>query len=220
MPEADLALLLALEAIAAQGHQHAGTPPRQELPDQVGRGLAGGAVVHADVGDATRVQHVRHQGHHRDASLREAPDRRPHWPDSIAGSITHTDTYCAAAVARRADLAGVGIDAERLGRVEDALLPRICTEDEQARLATLSPSERALAATLIFSAKEAFYKCHVSAGGGLLGFHDVALDYGADSFRVLPQHPFTKTWTGEMPPAGHYKVNGDTILCAVAFPAR
>ncbi|HWD29930.1 MAG TPA: 4'-phosphopantetheinyl transferase superfamily protein [Rhizomicrobium sp.] len=155
---------------------------------------------------------------HPNVPLPRAPDRRPLWPEGIAGSITHTDTYCAAAVAR--DLAGIGIDAETLGRVEDALLRRICTEDEQRRLAALSATERASAATLIFSAKEAFYKCHVSAGGGWLDFHDVALDYTADSFRVSPQRPFTKSWTGDAPPIGRYGVNGDTLLCAVAFPAR
>jgi 4'-phosphopantetheinyl transferase EntD len=157
---------------------------------------------------------------HPNVALPRGPDRRPHWPDGIVGSITHTDTYCAAAVARRADVAGIGIDAETLGRVDDALLPRICTGDEQARLAALSASERAIAATLIFSAKEAFYKCHVGAGGGALGFHDVALDYDSDIFRVLPRRAFAPSWSGDAPPAGRYKVNGDTILCAVAFPAR
>jgi 4'-phosphopantetheinyl transferase EntD len=157
---------------------------------------------------------------HANVPLPRGSDRRPHWPRGVVGSITHTDTYCAAAVARDADLSGIGIDAETLGRVDDALLPRICTSDEQARLAALSATERAIAATLIFSAKEAFYKCHASAGGGLLGFHDVALDYNADSFRVQSRRPFTPMWIGDAAPPGRYVVNGDTIFCAVAFPAR
>ena len=36
----------------------------------------------------------------------------PRWPDGLAGSMTHTDGYCAAALVRATDLASLGIDAE------------------------------------------------------------------------------------------------------------
>ena len=47
-----------------------------------------------------------------DGPLPANPDRSPRWPDGLVGSITHTDTYCAAAVARADDIAGIGIDVE------------------------------------------------------------------------------------------------------------
>jgi len=39
--------------------------------------------------------------------------RAPLFPDGVVGSITHTNGFCAAAVARSASFAGVGLDAER-----------------------------------------------------------------------------------------------------------
>jgi len=154
------------------------------------------------------------------APLLRGSDRRPLWPGGTLGSITHTDTYCAAVAARHDAVAGIGIDAETVGRIDDPLLRKICTDDELARLMRLPAPRRLQEATLIFSAKEAFYKCHCSAGGGWLDFHDVALDYNAETFRVRPQRAFEQTWRGEALPVGSYKLDGDLICCAVAFPAQ
>lgn len=44
--------------------------------------------------------------------LPTGPTGAPVWPVGVTGSITHCDGYRAAAAARTADLAGLGIDAE------------------------------------------------------------------------------------------------------------
>ena len=60
----------------------------------------------------------------------------------------------------------------------------ICTSAELEWLERQAPEERSLLATLIFSAKEAFYKCQFSLTHGWLGFRDVELKFEADTFAV------------------------------------
>ena len=57
----------------------------------------------------------------RDFPLLMASDRRPLWPDTLTGSITHTRGFCAAAVAERARLGALGLDSEVAGDVAEHL---------------------------------------------------------------------------------------------------
>src|SRR5437867_13394741 len=50
-------------------------------------------------------------------SLRHGQDRRPVWPQGVVGSITHTDSFCAAVVARKGPLRAIGLDAEGVCKV-------------------------------------------------------------------------------------------------------
>ncbi len=117
-----------------------------------------------------------------DFPIRVARDRQPLWPGFLVGSITHTAGICAAVVAERARLIALGVDTEAVGAVKAELWPTICVSAETAWLDTLDPAQRAAAATLIFSAKEAFYKCQYPLVGEWLNFHDLRvtpLDWGA-----------------------------------------
>jgi len=125
-------------------------------------------------------------------ALRVARDRRPLWPDRLVGSITHTQGFCAAVVGERAHFAGLGIDAERVDAVGSHLWPGICGPGELHWIASLPVQERVRAATLIFCAKEAFYKCQYPLTGEWLSFSDVRivpLDWGVveGSYRVEAQ---------------------------------
>jgi len=77
--------------------------------------------------------------------------REPLWPEGVTGSITHTDSHAAVAVANSAEFLGIGIDMESVGAIEQTLLPKLLTRAEQANLNGIDP-------TIIFSAKEACYK--------------------------------------------------------------
>lgn len=79
-----------------------------------------------------------------------AADHSPQWPAGVVGSITHTDTMAAVAVARAATWASVGIDLEETARVDASLAHVICTPRER---------KLGLPLALVFSAKEALYKC-------------------------------------------------------------
>jgi len=110
------------------------------------------------------------------APLLVGADRQALWPAEVVGSITHTAGFCAAAAARAADFRGIGIDTEIVGRVTAPLWASICVAEEVAWLKSLEPRLRARTATLIFSAKEAFYKAQFPVAGERVGFLDVAID--------------------------------------------
>jgi 4'-phosphopantetheinyl transferase EntD len=108
-----------------------------------------------------------------DGPLLAGTQREPLWPTGVVGSITHTDALCLAAVAWKNNYAGVGIDVERAAPLDPALAKRIATDAEMTALDGMSPL---LAARLIFSAKEAFYKCQFYQTRQWLGFFDVAIE--------------------------------------------
>lgn len=115
--------------------------------------------------------------------LLRGANRAPIWPDTLVGSITHTDRYCAAVVAPRSRFAGIGIDAEELGRLSDAAARRVCTVGELGRLEQHMASRTDLL-TLIFSAKEAFFKSQPAAGKRVTEFHDIELSISQGHFDV------------------------------------
>lgn len=98
------------------------------------------------------------------------PAREPLWPAGAVGAITHAAGRAAAVAVRAADCAGIGIDLETV--MSPALAREtagaVATAAEAARLdaerGTLSWEE---ALTLVFSAKESFFK----AAFGLVGRH-------------------------------------------------
>jgi len=124
-------------------------------------------------------------------ALPQRPDRRPAWPAGAVGSISHSGDYCAAVVARRADCAGIGLDAERWGRVRPEIWRRIATAPELAWLERLGDDADRWA-TRLFSAKEAFYKAQYARSERFLGFADAAFhphDEGAFEIELLVEVP-------------------------------
>jgi len=129
-----------------------------------------------------------------DFPIQVADDRQPVWPGSMVGSITHTAGYGAAVVAERRSAAALGLDSEVVGDVKAELWPRVCVPTESAWVESLPASEQAAAVTLIFSAKEAFYKCQFPLSRAWVGFEDVSIEpvdwpASAGSLRVVPQNP-------------------------------
>jgi 4'-phosphopantetheinyl transferase EntD len=105
-------------------------------------------------------------------------DRSVGWPEEAWGSITHTDGLCAAVAARRSHVAGLGIDAEVRRRVSEKLWKQIANAREidwfRAAPDALAAAERA---TLLFSAKEAFYKAQYCVSQTFVGFHEAELRF-------------------------------------------
>jgi 4'-phosphopantetheinyl transferase EntD len=113
----------------------------------------------------------------RSAPLLKGDDGAPCWPAGLAGSITHTQGYAAALVARTSDFSGLGVDAERIGGVTRDLWPRLFNADERDWLAQRSDADRA--ATILFCAKEA---CHKAGRERVLSFHDLQVRVAEDVF--------------------------------------
>jgi len=118
-------------------------------------------------------------------------DRNPSWPPGVVGSITHTDTVCAVAVARAADVVSLGIDVETAAPLDADLEPLICTPAERRWLDAQPSEERGIWSKLVFSAKESFYKCQYPRTGQLLDFLDVelSLDPRATTFSARTRKP-------------------------------
>jgi len=105
----------------------------------------------------------------------------PPWPEDVVGSMTHTDGYAAAAVALRADIASLGIDAEPNQPLPSGVLYIVSTPPERARLEALAAVHPGIAwDRLLFSAKESVYKMWFPVVGTWLGFDDVELRAGPD----------------------------------------
>ncbi len=120
-----------------------------------------------------------------DGPLLSGSQREPLWPAGVVGSITHTQGLCLAAVAWQKSYAGVGIDVEPAEALQPAIAERIATRAEMSALGSLPPL---LAARVIFSAKEAFYKCQFYLTREFLGFFDVSIELepqGEFSARLL-----------------------------------
>lgn len=107
-----------------------------------------------------------------DQPLLSGSQREPLWPTGVVGSITHTAGMCGAVVGWQSRYSGVGIDIEPAAPLERAVAERIASEAEMRSLDALPPL---LAARLIFSAKEAFYKCQFSVTRQFLGFSEVSV---------------------------------------------
>lgn len=145
--------------------------------------------------------------------------RAPIWPEGILGTITHCTGYLAAAVARTADLAALGFDAEphdALGN--DGVLHLVSSAEERAHLAELAAVrpdvhwDRAL-----FSAKESVYKAWSPLTGRWLDFTEASVTFqprqGAFFARLLVEGPLVDG-VGLTGLSGGFMVRNGLVLTA------
>ncbi|HEY9432888.1 MAG TPA: 4'-phosphopantetheinyl transferase superfamily protein [Blastocatellia bacterium] len=147
-------------------------------------------------------------------SLPVKRDRTPAWPSGIVGSITHSDRYCAAAVARAAHVASIGIDIEETARFDTGMIRLICTEAEQSALEAVPAAEQQVLGTIVFSAKESFFKCQYSVTKTFLDFRavEVRLDPPAGEFVVVPRTAEAMRFPRMI---GRYRAEPGTVCTAI-----
>ena len=80
----------------------------------------------------------------------------PIWPKAFRGSITHTTKHAHAAVMAKPWCSGIGIDSEHVVESGADIVAMCCTPFERATW--FGDAIDPLRATLLFSAKESFYK--------------------------------------------------------------
>ena len=117
-------------------------------------------------------------------------DRSPAWPQGIVGSISHTNTWCAVAMASSCDFATIGLDIEEDVPLDLDLLRTVCVRSELDWLRRLPPDEAGRKAKIVFSAKEACYKAQYPLTGQFL-------DFDAFSVRLTPE---TRQWRATFEP--------------------
>ncbi|MEV6808674.1 4'-phosphopantetheinyl transferase superfamily protein [Streptomyces sp. NPDC051132] len=106
----------------------------------------------------------------------------PLWPAGLAGSMTHCQDYCAAALVRATDLASLGIDAEPHGALPEGVGESVFLPAEIARLDLLAAQSSAVYwDRLLFSAKESVYKAWFPLTRKWLDFSEADITLRADS---------------------------------------
>ena len=158
-----------------------------------------------------------------DVAIEVADDRQPIWPDSLVGSITHTAGFCAAVVAERRMVAALGLDSEVIGDVNAEIWPRVGVAAETAWLRTLPAAQHPAAMTLIFSAKEAFYKCQYPLARERLDFQDVRVEaaWGASQghFWVHATRRLAVAQRGARPMQGRYLFHQEFVTAGLSLAA-
>lgn len=159
---------------------------------------------------------------HAKAPLPQGQDRMPIWPADLVGSITHTDAWAAAAVARRGEgFVAIGIDLEPAEELAADLWASICTPQEQVRLTAIRGITPGLAARLVFCMKEAAFKCQYPLSGAMLEFSDLAINVDGEA------GTFAATYQKAAPPfhaydrlAGRFAISAGHIASAVVVTSE
>jgi 4'-phosphopantetheinyl transferase EntD len=125
-----------------------------------------------------------------DGAILVNPDRSPRWPSGAIGSITHTQGFCGAMASATTTWRGLGVDAERSGAVTPDLWRDLFTTMELAWLDAVPALERNAFATVMFSAKEAYYKAQYPLTLSRLDFLDVEVTtLGTGRFEIRRLKP-------------------------------
>lgn len=155
-------------------------------------------------------------------SIRIGEMGAPVWPQSLVGSITHTNLYAASAVAPLSRLRSIGIDAEEVDAVLEYLWGSLFTPPEQQWLHSLPQSEQRASSALLFSAKEAIYKAQFPLTRAWLEFHHVEVV-------VHPERRFVAVAAEDCPPlargilgnlVGRFAFARGHVMTAVWLPVR
>lgn len=146
-------------------------------------------------------------------------DREPLWPAGVVGSITHVIGFCGVVAARIGTVRSIGVDAERRDAVHQRLWSQIAAPEELAWLTSLNPDIAVEHATLIFSAKEAFYKCQFPLTREWLSFSDVSVSVHRDRFEISPRRTLALEAIAPPPWSGRFAVIESLVLTGFALPA-
>ncbi|MEL0435761.1 4'-phosphopantetheinyl transferase family protein [Phycobacter sedimenti] len=163
-------------------------------------------------GRAAAHQAIRDLGHDARPIL-ISETRAPVWPEGLTGSITHTKSCAIAAVAPQPDLRAIGIDVEEDTPLKEDLRPAICSPGEQAWLDQQdNPGQMG---KLLFSAKEAAYKCQYAVSQRFFGFDGMELEVEADQFRSGQRGRFLAFFTADQPPFSRgFSIEGAYVIGA------
>ena len=144
-------------------------------------------------------------------------DRAPIWPEGVVGSISHCAEHCVAAVASTGAWASVGLDIEPDAPLDEALWESVLRPEEIAWLVGRPTERRGRFARLIFSAKEAAYKCQYPLTRTLLDFDELAITVEPGAFLATFQRPVAPFAAGAIL-AGRWTAAEGALLTAITLP--
>lgn len=144
--------------------------------------------------------------------------REPQWPPGVVGSLAHCPGYRCAAVAWRAEIAGLGIDVEPNEALPEGVLDLVSTWGERGLLRELVEHDPQVCwDRLLFTVKESVYKAWFPVARHWLGFLDVEvhIEPAAASFTIrLPggRPGEVRGWTTRL--SGGWTVDGGFLIAA------
>ena len=150
--------------------------------------------------------------------LRIAETREPCWPESVRGSITHSEGFAAAAVGFAKDVSGIGIDLESLSRVVDFNIRRhVCVDKEREFLESLPTEQANRYLRIIFSAKESIFKCFFPISQTYLYFQDaeIIIDENNSKFSFSLSKTCTGITSSGFQHSGRFLIKDDLLLTSI-----
>ncbi|HZP44660.1 MAG TPA: 4'-phosphopantetheinyl transferase superfamily protein [Candidatus Binataceae bacterium] len=152
--------------------------------------------------------------------LRRRADRTVEWPEGVVGSVTHTRDYAAAVVARSCDWGGIGIDAELSDGANDPKLWRLIATPEEITWVAAQGERAAFSATLLFSAKEAFYKAQYCLTARWVNFDEARFHLTPGGFEIELLIDLPRVGKRGSRLSGSYCEDEARIVTFLALPAR
>jgi enterobactin synthetase component D len=136
-------------------------------------------------------------------------DRAPCWPPGLVGSITHTNGFASAAVARSERARSIGLDAEHIlssGSLEAVRKIAVRDDDPSPKSVGL-PDEVYYA--LLFSAKESVFKCFYPLVRRMFDFKDVRIEFvrEAQTFSATVLAPLGADLEGPLSTPGRFAIH-------------
>ncbi len=150
-------------------------------------------------------------------ALVPAPDRAPVWPPGYVGSISHCADHCAVAVARSRDVSSLGLDVEDLRELDPSMRDLVLTPAERRWLRAQPDALQPMLPIVIFSAKEAYYKCQYPITHGFLDFQDVELTiaWAAGTFEARVEREGWPAVVARL--AGRFLIADGRVSCGVTL---
>ncbi|MEU2059754.1 4'-phosphopantetheinyl transferase superfamily protein [Streptomyces sp. NPDC013455] len=158
-----------------------------------------------------------------EAAVLPGPRREPLWPAGLVGTMTHCAGYRAAALARRTEVAALGLDAEPNEPLAPGVLDVISLPGEREQLPGLRAAHPAVHwDRLLFCVKEAVYKTWYPLAGTWLGFQDALVTFapGAPTFTALLQLPGPVLGPDRLQTLhGRWRLERAVLSAAITVPA-
>ncbi|MFS4582227.1 4'-phosphopantetheinyl transferase family protein [Phaeobacter sp. C3_T13_0] len=151
------------------------------------------------------------------------PKRAPIWPAGLVGSISHCSSAAIAVLALPRQMRGLGVDVEEDTPLADDLVPQICRPAEREWLK--KQNNPGQLAKVIFSAKEAAYKCQYRLSECFFGFDGMELEMTVAQGTDQLTGQFCARFTSDRPPfqqgdtiEGRFAVGEGLIATAAQLP--
>jgi 4'-phosphopantetheinyl transferase EntD len=119
---------------------------------------------------------------HQPCAMPADADGLPIWPSGTLGSISHSRGLCCAVAAFATDHASLGVDVEKTNRLSPAAMARVLHPFEANEIG----NDQVLG-SLLFSAKEAFFKNQYQVWKAQPSFKDLALKIHTESQHLSVQ---------------------------------